>query len=205
MHGLLAEVADHRTRRVVDGAAKTFNYIEPLSRHNRAKHWVDDVNNHRHDPIGLESSWATKFWPHWQFTFFLSIAEVNANNSQARARGKPAQPTLEFRKKLARQMMNNKLEEDGRVMHSPMRAQKRVREGIEGEHGLEQRDNFTGAWDVLERKFATTTTKHCKTKCAKCPTKVRTYCACNKAVTLCTDCWGVHCIEVGMRYSSGTN
>ena len=204
-HGLLAEVPDHRTRRVVNGEVKTFNYIEPLSRHNRAKHWVDDVNNRRHDPISLESSWATKFWPHRQFTFFVSIAEVNANNSQARAKSKPAQPTLEFRKKLAMQMMNNKLDSDGRVVPSPMRPQKRSRLSIEMEHGFEQRPNFTGAWDRIERKFATTTTKHCKTKCANCPNKVRTYCRCNKAVTLCTDCWGAHCIDVGMKKALETN
>ena len=85
--------------------------------------------------MGLESAWATKWWPHQQFTYFLSIAEVNALNSQARARGKPAQPTLECRKKLARQMLTNKLDDDGRVMHSPMKAQKQSRMSIEVEHG----------------------------------------------------------------------
>jgi hypothetical protein len=32
-----------------------------LSRHNHSKHWVDDVDNRRHDPIGLEQVWHTKW------------------------------------------------------------------------------------------------------------------------------------------------
>ena len=38
--------------------------------------------------MGLEDVWATKWWPHHQFTFtfICTMAEVNANNSIARAR-----------------------------------------------------------------------------------------------------------------------
>ena len=52
--GLLIEVDDHKTYRQKDGAWVSFNYVEYLSRHNRSTYWVDDVNNRRHDPIGLE-------------------------------------------------------------------------------------------------------------------------------------------------------
>ena len=123
-HGTLREIPSHRTRRVVGGQVKTFSYVEPLSRHNTAKHFVDDVNNRRHDPIGLDSSWATKSWEQRQFTFFLSIAEVNALNSQARGRKCPAAPTLTFRKKLAQQMINNRLSDDGMQVQSPIRPKK---------------------------------------------------------------------------------
>jgi hypothetical protein len=44
---------------------------------------VDDVNNCRHDPIGLEETWGTKWWAMQQFTFLCSVAEVNAVNSRA--------------------------------------------------------------------------------------------------------------------------
>ncbi len=43
--GVLEEIQDHPMWRFVDGELKTFKYIEPFSRHNRVKHWVDDVNN----------------------------------------------------------------------------------------------------------------------------------------------------------------
>lgn len=86
MFGVLTEVEDHPTWRQVSGEWKSFKYAEPMSRHNRSKHWVDDVNNRRHDPVGLEEVWRTKWWAFWQFTFLCSVAEVNAVNSRARAR-----------------------------------------------------------------------------------------------------------------------
>ena len=62
-HGMLEEIQDHPTWRRVDGQWKTFKYAEPFSRYSRAKHWVDDHNNRRHDPIGLEEVWGTRWWP----------------------------------------------------------------------------------------------------------------------------------------------
>ncbi|KAL7474077.1 hypothetical protein ACHAW6_000071 [Cyclotella cf. meneghiniana] len=53
----------------------------------RATHWVEDVNNRRHAPIDLQDIWTTEWWPHCQFNFVYSIAEVNANNSVGRATG----------------------------------------------------------------------------------------------------------------------
>jgi hypothetical protein len=53
MHGMLETVQDHPTYWKVDGQWKSFKYT---SRYSRAKHWVDDVNNRRHDPIGLEET-----------------------------------------------------------------------------------------------------------------------------------------------------
>ena len=46
MHGVLEEIQDHPTWRFVDREWKTFKYAKPFSRHNCAKHWVDNVNNH---------------------------------------------------------------------------------------------------------------------------------------------------------------
>jgi hypothetical protein len=62
-HGMLNEIQDHPTYRKVDGSWKTFKYLEPFSRYSQGKHWVDDVNNCCHDPIGLEEIWQTKWWP----------------------------------------------------------------------------------------------------------------------------------------------
>ena len=61
-HGLNTEVPTHTTwRQKTGGEWTTFNYSESLSRHNHSKHWVDDVNNRRHNPIGLEQVWHTKW------------------------------------------------------------------------------------------------------------------------------------------------
>ncbi len=61
-HGMLETWEDHLTNRKVDRSWKSFKYTEPFSRYSRAKHWVDDVNNRCHDPIGLEEVWGTKWW-----------------------------------------------------------------------------------------------------------------------------------------------
>ena len=82
-HGTLREIDDHQTRHIVNGQVKTFRFVEPISRHNLAKYFVDDVNNWQHHPIGLDQRWPTKRWDHCQFAFLLSVAEVNAVNSQA--------------------------------------------------------------------------------------------------------------------------
>ena len=58
--------------------------------------WVNNVNKHRHDPVGLETTWKTKWWPNRQFTFLLSISEVNAGQARARARDNKPDPTLIF-------------------------------------------------------------------------------------------------------------
>ena len=82
-YGMTQAEASEAWRRGKDGQWGKFNYTEPIANHVTSKHWVDAVNNRRHDPIGLEDVWATKWWPHRQFTFLCSVAEVNANNSVA--------------------------------------------------------------------------------------------------------------------------
>ena len=62
-HSLVNEVSNHRAYWLVNGEWQSFLYTEPISRHNHAKHWVDDINNRRHHPIGLEDVWGTRWWP----------------------------------------------------------------------------------------------------------------------------------------------
>ncbi|KAL3809499.1 hypothetical protein ACHAXA_009735 [Cyclostephanos tholiformis] len=110
-HGMLETVQDHPTWWKIDGSWKSFKYTEPFSRYARAKHWVDDVNNRHHDPIGLEEVWGTKWWAMRQFTFLCSVAEVNAVQSRARGKNEVAEPQLQFRRELARQMIENTLDD----------------------------------------------------------------------------------------------
>ena len=69
----------------------------------------------------------TKWWTHHQFIFIVivGVAEANANNSWARARSEIATPQLDFRKKLAKEMLNNKILDDGTCSFSPIRPRKR--------------------------------------------------------------------------------
>ena len=198
-HGLLAEVPDHKTYRQKNGEWVSFNYTEPLSIHNRCKHWVDDVNNRRHDPIGLEQVWHTKWWPTRQFTFFCSLAESNAVHSRARARGELPSPQLEFRRALALKLMTNMIADDGRIDGSPMRSRKRRRCSRGSpvvEHVLETRPPFTGIWNPSLKNFGEVSTMYAKIKCSGCNNRIRTYCRCNKALSLCTQCFAAHMVEV---------
>ena len=191
-HGLMNEVPTHKTYRCINGEWISFNYTENISRHNKAKHWVDDVNNQRHAPIGLEDVWGTKWWPDRQFTFLCSVSEVNACMSRARGRGLPAEETLSFRRQLAKQMLENNISESGLVPCAPVRLRKRYRRSGELEHTLEKRPPFTGIWDSRKNSWGKVRSKYLKTKCSSCKFECRTYCSCNRKVSMCMNCWGDH-------------
>ena len=97
LHGTLEENQDHQIWQKVDGEWKPFHFAEPFSHHNKGMYWVDDISQCHHAPISLESVWATKCWPNHQFTFLLSVAEVNAGMAWARGwREPPAQLMIDF-------------------------------------------------------------------------------------------------------------
>ena len=98
----------------------TFNYAEYLSRHNHSKHWVDHVNNRRHDPIGLEQVWHIKWWPKIQFTFICSVSKANTVYSRARGRKAIPEPQLEFRTKFALGTFENNLDDEGVSINYPI-------------------------------------------------------------------------------------
>eukprot|EP00804_Cyclotella_cryptica_P008328 CCRYP_020281-RA/>CCRYP_020281-RA protein AED:0.39 eAED:0.39 QI:0/0/0/1/0/0/2/0/226 len=154
------------------------------------------VNNQRHAPIGLQDIWATKWWPHCQFTFMCSVAEVNVNNSIARALGTPADHQIVFRKKLAKAMINNHLTESGGIQHSLIRAKKRSRVFIEIEHKHMIKPNKTGCWDPTKKIFTPVKMAYLKEKCRTCDATIGTYCSCDKGTPMCKVCYGKHLVAV---------
>jgi hypothetical protein len=191
-YGLICENADHTTYRHVGGEWKSFKYVEPMSRHNHSKHWVDDFNQRRHQPIALEDVWKTTWWPHRQFTFLLSVAEVNSINSRARARRQSAEQQLDFRCQLAKGMLENTIDDYGNLCCSPVRPRKRSRMSYVEQHSLETKPNFMGLWDNSTKYWTKVKTKYLKSKCSSCSREIRTYCSCNKSVPMCQECWGKH-------------
>ncbi len=167
-----------------------------MSRHNHTKHWVDDVNNRRHDPIGLEEVRATKWWPHRQFTFICSIAEVNALYARARGRSKPAEAGLIFRRKLAEQMLTNKIMDSGHVCHSPITPSRKHRGYSAVEHKLVKKPPFTGKWDLMISDWRRVSTKYLKEKCYWCNLMICTHCLCAKQTTMCGICFGNHMVKI---------
>jgi hypothetical protein len=135
------------TYRQIDGKWQSFKYAKYLSRHNRSKHWVDNVNNRCHNPIGLEDVWATKWWPNRQFTFILSVVEANAVQARGRGKKETAMPTLEFRKKLAQKMLTNRLGDNGVAAASLVR----TRASLSNDHVLSKRKKKMKENGILTR------------------------------------------------------
>jgi hypothetical protein len=152
---------------------------------------VDDVNNRRHDPVGLETTWKTKWWPNCQFTFLLSIAEVNAGQAGARARDDKPDPTLIFQRKLAMEMMTNKIKDNGVVAASPLRRPSRRVPS----HVLTKRKQNEGKWNPNARKFNFTKTMYVVRPCFDCGKTTRSYCPCDPGRDLCGVCFGKHLLE----------
>jgi hypothetical protein len=191
--GSLHEVEGHHAVRTLStGSTARWNYIEPVSRHNRSKHWVDDHNQRRHAPIDLSFTWRTRWWPTRQFTFFLGVAEVNAANTRARALRQTPAPVLEFRRDLANEMLNNTLGRDLEPARGPATRARRSVSASDGIHRLEERPLNTTKW--LGTSWKPAKDPYQKTVCsgADCKSRCRTYCACNKAACLCLECFNVH-------------
>lgn len=50
-HGQMVQTDMEAWRKELDGQWSSFKYTEPVTNHNRAKQWVEDVNNRRHSPL----------------------------------------------------------------------------------------------------------------------------------------------------------
>ena len=188
-YGMLDEIQDHPTYRKVDGSWKTFKYSEPFSRYSQGKHWVDDHNNCRHDPIGLEEVWHTKWWPMRQFTFICAVAEVNAVQSRARGKREPTTPQLQFRRKLAEQMLTNRI--GVQVVPEVVRMRRRRQSNVD--HKCLRRGARDGAWNPYTRRFSQTKTDYVRHRCSKCGAKkARHYCSCDPSTPLCIACHAIH-------------
>ena len=67
---------------------------------------IDDHNNRRHAPISIDRTWATKFWPDRNFAWYLAVTEVNTALVDGHFfKGGKLIPTLQFRRKLAHEIM----------------------------------------------------------------------------------------------------
>ena len=166
-HGMLDEIQDHPTYQKVDGSWKPFKYSEPFSPYCRAKHWVDNVNNRRHDPIGLEEVWHTKWWPMRQFIFICSAAEVNDVQSWARAWGETTMPQLQFCQKLAKQMLTNTIS----VEVVPEVVCMRTRCQSNTEHKCLRHGVSDGTWNPFTCRFSETKTDYVRHRCSGCGKK----------------------------------
>jgi len=196
--GVLDEVPTHKTRRTTAGGV-VMECCSPelVSCHNQSKHWVDDHNQCRHALVDPAESWKTKWWPHWQFAFFLAISEANAANSKGLAKEEQANPQLQFRKAMmAMLMLENTMDDDGNIVR-PVHRSLRTRAALVVEHDLKTRPVHTGKW--MGNYWTTTSQKYQKLLCfngCNPQMRVRTYCSCNKSVPMCSSCHVSHILSL---------
>ena len=169
---------------------KQFHYPEVIYNHFKFRHTVDDHNGKRHSPICLEYVWATKRWAHRPFSFLLAISEVNTNLAEAFFWKKSdPMPQLEFRKLLARDLINNHYlvqEEEA----AETRRSKRLK-AIVGHSlvSLPPYRRFSGA------SIVKSTSKYPQATCVGGHRKIRTYCQCSPGILRCNLCFATHCMD----------
>jgi Transposase IS4 len=194
--GTLEENKEHPTSRVYkkDGqtVTKKFNYIEPMSNHFKYRHQIDDHNNRRHSPISIEKIWATKFWPDRNFAWFLAVTEVNTNLARGYFGGGETLSQLDFRKKLALEMMNSAMTTAtvGEGDSSPRNLRLRKRK-----HDLISLKRFEGGWCAETKKFRRVKSPYQQQRCKNwkvCKKQVRAYCRCSPGLFLCIGCFAEH-------------
>jgi hypothetical protein len=196
-HGTLEDLPDKKTRRTFKNASnqsvtKIFPYKEPFGLHYKFRHQVDDHNNRRHQPISIERSWATKYWPDRNFAHYIALSEVNTNLAWAYFRGEDKEHQLRFRKQLAKEMLVNSLIDTSSVAKGKAKRKRKV------EHTLVTAPLFTGSWNSSEKRWNKVAAKYQQHTCSatRCKRQIRTYCNCDKSTFFCTDHFVEHVKQV---------
>jgi hypothetical protein len=135
-YGLINKVSDHSTYRYDNGEWKSFKYAEPMSRYNRAKHWVDDFNQRRHQPISLEEAFKTKWWPHR-----MLWARVHKHGMSQPSLSLIFVSNWNWPNKCWCWVLENTIDEVGNVPFSPIRPRKRIRSLVWSNMNLRQRQS----------------------------------------------------------------
>lgn len=193
-YGTLSRVGCKVTSRKVGNETITFNYPEVVNNHFKYRHAVDDHNSKRHQPISLESTWATTWWPNRVFAFLLAITEVNVMLAAVHfTEMYDTQPSmLDFRKKFAKELINNQYwrDEEHRTRSSPRKRRRSHESGCKL-LSLAKFKKFRGT-QIVAAESAYPQAK-CTYECGK---KVRTYCQCTPGRIVCSGCYPLHCKEV---------
>jgi hypothetical protein len=193
-YGRLEKMGEEARRFVTTGGRierKEFLYPEVIANHYKYRGMVDSHNAKRHSPISLETTWATKSWPNRVFAFLLAVSEVNsfcAWKNDVKRGEKTYESVLDFRKELARQLVNNPYLMSEKL-RSPERIRKSRRLTVGEEHvllTLAKKTKFSKSTIVAS------VAEYPQFKCVTCDRKVRTYCRCTPGMIRCSTCFPKH-------------
>jgi Transposase IS4 len=173
-------------------------YTEPFDNHFLYRHAVDDHNNNRHKDISIEETWVTHRWENRVFAFILAISEVNAwlaFRAFVWKGGKDSLTLLQFRRKLANELLNNPFITRESCCDEATHKSKRARVWLT--HNFCTAPNHAkkyvgGRWDCSAK------TQYPQYVCNThgCSARIRTYCLCSPEVYRCKDCHGSHLMQV---------
>lgn len=163
----------------------TFRYPEVQNNHFLYRHYVDDHNSKRMDPISLEETWNTTRWPCCVYSFLLAITEVNVFLCDKNHNGAYHSSYIAFRKQFAKELIFNEyLVPEG---ESPRRTSAR-RAHLHTHELLTLPPNKKFRQDGAMVHSDTT---YAQRKCA-CGNRVRTYCKCSPGLHRCAECYALH-------------
>lgn len=181
--------------RITDGTSITFKYNVVVGNHYKYRDAVDAHNSKRHDcgtknGLSLEETWKTSRWPCRVFAFILSICEVNAYNAM-KYFGNYEGTQLQFRKKLAYQLIHNPYDTEGIDKTPSSRRNLRSND----HHKLISAPpycKFVG--NKWTKKYKMKYQQH-RCSSIQCNNRVRTVCTCSKHIWRCSQCFSNHCVE----------
>jgi len=166
----------------------TFRYPEVVHNHYKYRHFIDDHNAKRHQPISLEVIWATSRWACRVFAFLLGVTEVNVFLCDNFFFDAQHSCMLGFRKLFARSLIYNEYYEG----EKPPSSSTRKRKHRCGAHELITIPAFRKF--RADGKLVECQTKHNQRKC-QCGKRTRTYCKCSPGIHLCNECYVDHRLE----------
>ena len=101
-------------KRRINGETVRFKYPEIFWNHYTYQNDVDDHNNLRQSPISIEKTWVTSYYPNRFFVFLIGVIEVNILLALTNIYGHELMETLEFQKKLSKELVNNTYQLDNK-------------------------------------------------------------------------------------------
>ena len=143
-------------------------------------------------PIALEETWDTKSWEDRIFAFVMALTAANAQYAYKHFGNRKSEPVLEFRRKLAKDLIYNQWVPEEESDRDFIRTSQRKK--AKNDHcelrSLPKFAKFHG------KKIVKAGGEYNKWRCSCGKMRTRTYCKCNPGIIYCPQCFATHCLEL---------
>jgi hypothetical protein len=188
-HGALERASAPKQRELKTGQMVNARCPGAAGNHRECCHSVDDHKNNRHQPVSLEETWATHWWPDRAFVFLLAVTEANAKMASENLLGRAKVGMLEFQKQLAHELIH-----DEHFEAESSREQQRESPRHKGRTMQHEKVVVPVHQKFRRSELAPSGTKCNQTKCAGCKKRVRMHCKCSPGITRCDECHTDHVV-----------